>query len=157
MLLSKFWFEKKLQSQITDNEAKLKSIQTELDKGRHVHRIQFEKEFKIYEEIWSVLFDLQKYISLVEGRKNEESYEDTKKVLNKKHNELINLFEKNKPFYSENVYESLMKILRFSVKNALKRNEDVEHCFENHEELDLEINNCLKMVRTRIGSMYVAN
>lgn len=68
--LGKLWVQRILATESTINAGKLQKLQSELDetklklqaeldRGLFVHKVQFEKEFKIYEELWSSLIKLR--------------------------------------------------------------------------------------------------
>ena len=171
ILLGKIWLEKQLQSQITDNEAKLKSIQAELDKSNHVHRIQFEKEFQIYEEIWSKLLELRnKTLSLrpvMDTYNPNETEEDRKKRrlddFSEAVNEFTKIFHTQQPFYPQEIFDYLAEIRTITFKEAIgykNKNIDRDDYWEeverNHDRILENIETVLKLIRQRIGSLKIS-
>ncbi|MES2836245.1 MAG: hypothetical protein V4667_01875 [Bacteroidota bacterium] len=98
---------------------KIEEVKSEGQKEIHVHKIQFEKEFVIYESVWQKIielkeasFHLRPKFSFRDKEKTyeEQTNENVQKVV-AVGNELISLTEKNKPFYDQQVYNELSKII----------------------------------------------
>ena len=99
---------------------RIEELKSEGQKQIHVHKIQFDKEFVIYESVWQKIVELKEAIFLlrprvsygVEGKTYEEQTNDNVQKAITVGNELILLTEKNKPFYEQQVYEELSKIIK---------------------------------------------
>ena len=115
-IIAKSWADKKL--------TKLKSS---LSKGEFIHRLQFEKEFRIYSQLWKKLIILRNstatIVHPITAKRQEESEEEDarekedrlRKVYNN-YEEIEKMIINNKPFYSEKVYENAERILEESMK-----------------------------------------
>lgn len=125
-VLGRIWVGRVLNRENAAHQAQLKNIQaqldstnqhlqSELDKGLHIHRVQFEKEFKIYEELWSKLVELRKAaLSLrplmdTVDPKETESQRKAKRLtrFGEAVGDFIDVADKNRPFYSEDVFQSM--------------------------------------------------
>lgn len=133
------------------------------DKSLVIHSLQFEKEFNVYIEIWSHL------ISLKEATQNlRYSYESSPpldSVIRSFTNVFIDTYEKslksfehNKPFYPEEIYNSINTILK-GIRNQVidlheTQNVDIGNSENAEKNMDVIIENidevCLK-IRDRIG------
>ena len=106
----------KLQSEL---QATSQKLQTELDKSLHTHKIQFEKEFVIYTEVWEQLVLVKKKVLALRPALDMVSPNETPEDKNKRrlqelsevYNPFYELVEKYRPFYPQDVYESLMDLI----------------------------------------------
>jgi hypothetical protein len=79
-----------------------------------VHKFQFEKEFKIYKEIWPKLVELKsaaEKIDEITTTNNEIDIHSELKSLEINYHLVRDYFERNKPFYSERVYNKIQALL----------------------------------------------
>jgi hypothetical protein len=108
---------------------KLEKLKGKVSQENYIHQLQFEKEFDIYKQLWESLADIKNYIALlrpemdyaVEGKSHDEVVKDRLKHIAELKNKHIEMFEKNKPFYSELVYKKLLefnKIIREEIFSA---------------------------------------
>lgn len=183
VVLGKIWVGRLLNKEKVAHEAQLKNMQAQLDatnqrlkaeleKGIHIHMVQFEKEFKIYEELWSKLVDLRKAVlslrpafDMVDPKEPEDQRKA--KRLTKFGDaiaEFIDVTDKNRPFYSEEVFHSMEKLWKLTHSEAV----DYKHLDpytdsywdksqENREAILGEIEACCEKLRQRIGSVRVAD
>lgn len=104
-------------------QKRFEDFKKEAEKQLFNHRLKFEKEFVIYDELWANLIELRKSIvmlqPLVDYQTPGKTYEDTIKErlikLTELSNATVDLFLKRKPFYSIAVYdriEPLLKLVR---------------------------------------------
>jgi hypothetical protein len=113
-----------LESQIAqlrdDIEREQKKLAGEIEKSIHVHRVQFEKEFAIYQEVMSsaeelrVAFftlrrDLQPALDRPEDR--EKYFTPLREAFTKKFYVLQNAIYRNRPFFAPAVYQRCDKLL----------------------------------------------
>ena len=112
------------------NNADLEEFKSKLDRGLHVHKLQFEKEQNVYQDVWSKLIDLRKAVSelrpvLELGVSNEEEEEERKKArlvnLSVKAQCFLDQVNKERPFYAEAVFSELHELA------DLVRNESIDY------------------------------
>lgn len=164
--------ESELKTLAASLEATNRALQIELDKGLHVHKIQFEKEFAVYELIWEKLDDvksatlsLRPMLDYVDATESEES---RKKRRLERFSNAVNAFSeqvnKNRPFYAESVYLAIEEIWNLTNKEAI----DYKHCtphsngyweraIKNQDTILAGINNCCNAIRERIHDVRVAD
>lgn len=98
---------------------KITKLNGKIERGNYVHKIQFEKKFKIYVEIWEKLFKIKVSVySLTplfdestetqdeERQRNEERYQKFSVNYNLFSESLV----KHEPFCDEDIYNNLIKI-----------------------------------------------
>ena len=117
-ILGKIWVGRVLNRENAAHERQLTNMQAQLDttnerlkakleKGLHIHKVQFEKEFKIYEDLWSKLVELQKAalslrpVSDMVDPKETEGERKTRRLtrFGDAIDEFIDVTDKNRPFY----------------------------------------------------------
>lgn len=160
---------KKLQAQL---EATNQLLKSELDKGLHIHKVQFEKEFKIYEELWSKLVELRKAaLSLrpVFDRVDPDESESERKSKRLTRfgdaiADFIDVTDKNRPFYSEEVFRSMEMLWKLTHSEAVEYQHldpygDTywDSAQKNRDAILSEIEACCKQIRQRIGSVRVSS
>lgn len=90
-----------------------------LEKSTRIHQIQFEKEFKIYSELWESLVELKEGLKGLNLRffleKNKDTFESEKVILQKEFDKLLgrcdSMYKNNKPFYSDEVYQLVSRFV----------------------------------------------
>jgi vacuolar-type H+-ATPase subunit I/STV1 len=111
-------FNEKLESIKAEHQKELEGYKARLEQAKHISRVQFEKEFLIYGEIWEKLtLTLQQAVRLrvrMEQVKANETVEDKQDRKNRKissfivpYNDFCDCINKNKPFYHPEVYTKL--------------------------------------------------
>lgn len=123
----KWWADKDLQRIKHEQEKELKRIQNIGEKDIYNYKLRFDKEFEIYQELWSTFFDLlSSAIQLRPARDYIDpkvSEEDIKNERLDKYrnasNNFVNIFEKNRPFYDPGIYEIANKIFHIATKEAI--------------------------------------
>jgi hypothetical protein len=109
----------------------LQDLRTENSKELFVHRLQFEKEFEIYKELWVAVLELEKAIIPLTNDvsfssiSKEETHSEIRKAF-KKLNEIIFI---NRPFYSSEIFEETYKITGLCQKicKCDRRDERIEN------------------------------
>jgi hypothetical protein len=133
-----------------------------------VHKIQFEKEFEIYKELWKKLYELRNKLFLLRPRVDRpDPSKSADEILEERYNnvtkigrEFIDITEENRPFYSEEIYIALNDVNRL-VKDELldvflgdnrerKYWEQGEMTIKKYTDLIDEIS---VLIRKRIGNM----
>lgn len=139
-----------------------------LSKKQFIYKLQFEKEFKIYSELWEKLIELRNTTELylltdksIDQNKPEESA-GVKKIkvpetVAKLYDETVKMITNNKPFYSDSVYKKATKLLSRSLKELFGFGHPIEDILEGEKsvnekisEMNEIIENVEKAIRRRI-------
>ncbi|WP_272151119.1 hypothetical protein [Tenacibaculum aiptasiae] len=142
------------------------------NKDTSIHKIQFEKEFEIYNELWKNLIELRNNTSSLRPQLDyinpKISEEERKKSRLEKFNlaftKCVNSFENNKPFYPKDVYDEIDKTIRLARKEVREYNRGEKYTkdyWENAEKNIEEIINSTSIVcekiRERIGLVRIGD
>jgi len=142
------WFvNQKLQAQKLEHDKQLASLKSQLEKKNTVHKLQFEKEFQLYGELWKVLVDMQRSARITpvfDRIPVEESPLDVYKKRWMKAAEMlqkaIDVLYYNIPFYHRNISELADELLTRckgeigSIKSKLElENIDTETSLKNDQ------------------------
>lgn len=119
------WFvNKKLQAQKHEHDKQLESLKSNLGKKNTVHKLQFEKEFQLYGELWKALVDVRKTAVItptLEIMPNNKSpydvYRERYEIAVDAFNKAKNLFEDHRPFYHDDVSTITRELLSQCRKN----------------------------------------
>jgi len=126
LIIEKFLIPRKLEKIKSELSGKLEEIKSLYSKEKYIHRLQFEKEFKIYSELWEKLVDLRDstalLIPMVDFEDLTKSHEEVQKEryqnVNKAYTDVQKVIYNNKPFYDESVYKSAKDILKKTFSQA---------------------------------------
>jgi len=156
-IIAKSWADKKL--------TKLKSS---LSKGEFIHRLQFEKEFETYQELWANLIRLKNSVELFTFHDALKTKEEPRKEIEGKMiiklidniNNVQRTIENNRPFYSEEIYKNALKIVALT-KTFFGRPEDlgeekIEYLLKlvkRESQIYKIIDSIEKAIRKRIGNI----
>lgn len=160
---------KNLQSRLDLTNAEVKS---QLEKINHVSKAQFDKEFSIYHEIWSCIFEVVDSVSklrpVLDHVDPKESREERKQrrltAFYDKYNPLVVAIESNRPFYFEQVYKLVCEYRDLCRKEAfeyqhgedLSNFKDYWESHENNMKLIKEVmEKCSEAIRDRIYSLTI--
>lgn len=128
--LGKVWANRILESEKAKHDKMLAELQDKLrqqtEKKIYIHKIQFEKEFLIYEKIWEKLCPVQSkvralrpIIDQIDSREDEEVRK--KRRLNEA-GQVLEDFCKEveffRPFYPEKVYQKLNILLKICINEC---------------------------------------
>jgi len=148
----------------------IEKLKQENEKARLIHRVQFEKEFEIYSDLWSKLVDLKQqtialrpHLDYVDPKKTEEEISQERlKRLNESYMACVFSFEKNKPFYAEKVYNKVKEAIQLSFKESIEYNsgdkrsrEYWKNAEENIQEFIKIMDSTCDLIRQRIGLLEV--
>jgi hypothetical protein len=158
----------RFKSDLSDTNAKLKAT---LDSSVHVSKAQFDKEFSIYQQIWICLVSLRaKTLSLrpVMDFHPPEETEDARvrrrlSAFSDAFSSFRDAMEQNKPFYSIQVYQSLVEIfdlchtesIEYQHKEPGWSKDYWESSRENNKKIVSAIDTCCELIRSRISSFSV--
>lgn len=164
--------ESQLRNLAASLEATNRALQLELDKGLHVHKIQFEKEFAVYELIWAKLDDVKSAAlalrPMLDYVNPKESDEERKRNRLKRFSSAVAAFgdqvNKSRPFYAETVYVIIEEIWKLTNKEAIDFKHGVPHsdgywerAMENQDTIIAAIDKCCNAIRERIRNVRVAD
>jgi hypothetical protein len=142
------------------------------EEATHVSKSRFDKEFEIYEVLWDSLVDL-KFATLslrpitdhVDSEKTED--EIKRERLNKystANTKFLLQMQKFRPFYSDEVNESLEKINKVSRIEAIgyqhsdrNKREYWDDQQSNEKEILSEIERCCVLIKKRIDSLSIVD
>ena len=118
-LFGKNWVNKKKSEIEKSMNKELEEIKSALSKEQLIHKLQFEKEFDIYEKLWArlIIFEnvTRRYIAILSFFEPKKDLDETQKKMLQKYNGAFGDIEKtisiSKPFYSVQVYKYTDELL----------------------------------------------
>lgn len=143
----------------------IEEVKNKFQKGVLVHKVQFEKEFNAYIEIWKNLIEIRRatlslrpFGEFVDPKESPEERRERKiKSFNEQYSKFINAVEYNQPFYPPNIYEKLDSLVRLALQegmgfthNDLNRRDYYKEAERNRDEILRLINECCEEIRSRI-------
>lgn len=156
----------KVESVKTIYQKEIEGYKAQLEQRKLVSRVQFEKEFQIYSEIWTSLIDMRTAAynlrPLYEGN-NPPTFTEKSSEFNKAFEKYWNVIEKNQPFYNEQIYSKLKDIRALVHKEGreaamLPIGKDMEYYIQGMKNVDEIINQTYevcKAIRERISGIEV--
>lgn len=152
-------------------QKQIERLKAENLKSVHVHRLQFEKEFEIYNKLWENLVELSLTVKSLRPRGEFVDPKKTKEeIINEKHTEfrkyynlVVNMVYKNRPFYSKEVFEALELLItksKFEFMEVLSNPDKKSHEYWEGGEITFNevtrmIDNICEEIRKRIGLLEV--
>jgi hypothetical protein len=138
----------------------------------HVHKLQFEKEFEIYNALWGKLVDLKKKVLIlrtpkeaIEYGKYEDFIENKLEQFSNSYDAVFEMVHNNKPFYSEDIFKTIDALLRhcqkefFRIQFKHEKNEKSERpevdLLKSIDKTTRYINSICEAIRKRIGMLNV--
>jgi hypothetical protein len=166
-VIIKFMVDRKLQSQRANYEKELEKLRAELAQKQTIHKLQFEKEFEIYSELWSSLSRLRESCSeLVPGgqftdKSPQELRGEQADKFARAYTDVAKIVEHQRPFYAPKVYQDASKLLSVAWRQM------IQHAFDKttpltkrYEQMKERVDNICAIVsdiessiRERIGNM----
>lgn len=153
-------------------QKEIQKLKTKSEKEVFIHQLQFEKEFDIYKDLWKGLVELRTAthslrpeIENVDPNVSPDEWKSKKleKLINS-YNEAGELFEYNKPFYSDKIYQKageLMKISRhekFELEHGdTRRSGYWKEAKQNIDKIYSITDELCELIRERIGIMNIVN
>jgi len=111
----------------TQMETLLQRLRTDDSKILYIHKLQFEKEFEIYKELWAHAIRLEQSVQClahlcfepdqffrdndIENAQEYNIFEGFKKDLSEAAGKFTSIVRYNKPFYSQKIFEKANEIL----------------------------------------------
>jgi hypothetical protein len=153
--------------------SEIEIVKAELAKKSYIHSVQFEKEFQILSELWGQLIDLKHSLANTNIELAKYLFDDPQKKIDillefsGKSKPLTDLWERNRPFYPEEIYKALDKSIDlinldfqqhyfpFCGSRADLTKEELIFEFsalakKNHVELMNQLDDLCELIRTRI-------
>lgn len=137
-----------------------------------IHKLQFEKEFLIYNELWKSLIELRTCTTLLrpesEYINTDETEEERKskklKEFKKAFDNCVDIYENNKPFYPKEIYDKIRETIKIVNKEVIeyrRGNKNTNKYWENAEKNSVEIVSSIDVIcekiRERIGLIKIQN
>lgn len=172
-IIGKFFVDRKLQNQQAEYDKQLESLKSQLEKKSTVHKLQFEKEFQLYGELWKALVDVRSTATItptVDIMPRDQScydvykgrFENAADAFNKAND----LFKYHSPFYHDDVSkitEDLLGQCRKHIRKVarvLSSGKFDDKLFDSADELFEKmteaINEIEKAIKRRIGLLQEA-
>jgi len=168
------WFvSKKLQAQKHEHDKQLESLRSKLGKKNTVHKLQFEKEFQLYGELWKELVDVRSSVIITptldmmpKDKSHYEVYKERFEIAVDAFNKANGLFGYHRPFYHDDVSKITEELLgqcrgyirRVAIMLGSKKDDD--KLFDKADELLKKvpgaINEIEKAIKVRIGLLQEA-
>lgn len=157
---------------LNDHILKNETEKIKNDKSVLVHKIQFEEEFNVYKTLWPVLIklsnvtrQLRPMIEFIEANKTDDEIRIVKgREFNETFNNCLVIFQENKPFYPEDIFNEIESIIKISRKEAIewqhmppKESEYYKNAERNMDEIISKIDNVCLKIRDRIGLLKIKN
>ena len=148
---------------------KVESIKTDLAAKQHFSQIRYERETKVFEEIWPKLCELQEAVldlrpitesfpqgdETPESRKQRRSEKFTTAFIN-----FRTAIKHNRPFYPPIIWDELLKVLQFCwgeatevsiYSNERKPRDYWDKAMNNAEAINKQIDKTCEAIRTRLS------
>jgi hypothetical protein len=154
---------------ISEITRKVESIKTDLATKQHFSQIRYEREVKVFEEIWPKLCELQGAVlslrpvmdySPREGETVESRKQERAAKFNAAFNNYRITINHNRPFYPPKIWEELQTILKlcwgeavqFSVHSGERIPRDYwEKAMDNAKAINEQIDKTCEAIRTRLS------
>jgi len=145
------------------NDIKLKKEALNDVKEISIHKMQFEKEFTIYNELWKKLIELKNKMGTAEHFFNfmndpEKNEYDINEILKN----CVSFIQENEPFYPKDVHEELVNFIELSTSFNTFFNESEfrsdnfgEKIKDYKESMSTAIDSICEKIRERIGLIRV--
>lgn len=173
--LGKVWanriMEKEKAQYILELENIKNTLQGQREKGLYIHRVQFEKEFEIYQEIWQSLVPayedviaLRPMLDRIDPQQSEEERISTRlDAFAKSFEPFRKIVHKHKPFYAPDVFSTLQKLITLFYHEALEyKQKDIKKPVEYwtsqkeyRDKIEKAIDECCEAIRIRIDSSKI--
>jgi len=100
---------------------KNEEIKSLYSKEQYIHRVQFEKEFNLYSELWkhvhqyrSIINNIMSFLKEEKDKSSIKSAELNLKKLKRIGSEIAKIVDHYKPFFAEEVYEKTLNFAKES-------------------------------------------
>ena len=166
-LIGKLWVNRKLEQERAKYTKELARLEAELAKKHTIHKLQFEKEFAIYSELWGSLSRLRESCSelVLGGQFTDKSPQELRKEQAAKfaraYTDVAEIVENQRPFYALKVYQDTSKLLgvawRQMIQHAFDKETSLTKRYEQMKErldnIRTIIDDIESSIRERIGNI----
>ena len=152
--IGKIWANRISSRESKKNEEEIEKLKTKLQVRQNVFKIQFEKEFEIYQRLCTINACIRNCLGQLIHRKTDTKEEENKvrdEALNN-FNAFIELVNSQEAFMSESVYQHCSILLSMI---CTLDDENVEHDEAFYRKLDKETKQLFSVIRTRLNSLNV--
>lgn len=116
--LGKVWANRILESDRKRYNSELEALKNRFERGRFIHRLQFEAEFETYLELWSkvvaVMDDSLRLRPVLDYRPSDRTQDEEKRErlnnLAASHRDYQECFRRREPFIAPHVFDSCKKL-----------------------------------------------
>lgn len=158
---------------ISEITTKVESIKADLGAKQYFSQIRYERELKVYEELWPKLCDLESIvltlrsgIGFSKGTDEEQEKIKQKQKFMEAHSSFFIAVSHSRPFYPKEVWEELNKLIKlcwgeavewglFSNLALMRERENREGYYEkaqtNAEAIKTQIETLCEVIRTRLS------
>ena len=134
-------------------EKEIEELKASHSKELFIHKLQFEKEFKIYEYLWMNIAHFQRALHLFSDPEDKGQLDEIARLFREVKETIIN----NTPFYSEEINEKAELILNLSIRPILLSVHEKKIKKEGLEDIEKEISiicaDIEEAIRKRINNM----
>jgi len=172
-IIGKVVVDRKLQKQKAEYDKQLESLKSKLGKKNTVHKLQFEKEFQLYGELWKALVDVRSTATITpsldimpKDQPHYDVYKGRFESAADAFNKANDLFKYHRPFYhddvskiTEDLLDQCRKYIR-KVERVLSSEKFDDKLFDSADELFEKmteaINKIEEAIKRRIGLLQEA-
>lgn len=172
-IIGKLFVDRKLQNQKDEYNKQLELLKSKLDKKNTVHKLQFEKEFQLYGELWKALVDVRSTATITpsldimpKDKSSIEIYKERTERAFEAFYKANALFIYNRPFYHDDVSKITDGLLNQCLKHinrvarVLSSEKFDDKMFEKADELfeimQKTVNDIEAAIKRRIGLLQEA-
>lgn len=155
----------KMENQKKELNKELEEYKTKLSGYTLVTKMQFELEFKIYTEIYEVLFEVQRDTeNLATGISDSDDYSGRLNIFTNSYNNSRFIVSKYVPFYSKEIYICIKNIQKLFFKEARNielsflmniQNFDYMESMDRKNKIKNEMEILSTLIRDRIQNMKI--
>lgn len=125
--LGKVWASRILETDRLKYSQELERLRSDLDKAIHVHRVQFETEFRVLSDIWAKLSALRSAMGELRPRMDivdldedrEERFTRRQKKFGEAFSAYIRAVDEQSPFYPEEIFQELSTALQIARRESI--------------------------------------
>ena len=168
--LAKVWANRIMQDEKSKHDRELANLREELrgrvEKRVYIYKIQYEKEFEIYQELWATLIPLYQKTTLLRpiidnyDPKEDERMRRRLEEFRKSFIPLQEVVQKQRPFYAPEIFNALNKIMMIchkeSIEYEFKEGRSHKEYWDSQQkfstDISVAIDECCETIRKRINA-----
>lgn len=148
-LYGKNWVNRKK----ADLEKEIEELKASHSKELFIHKLQFDKEFEIYEYLWMNIAHFQRALHLFSDPEDKEQVDEIARLVREVKETIIN----NTPFYSKEINEKAELMLELSAGPVIlsihEKKINKERLEETKKEISIICGDIEKAIRERINNI----